>query len=264
MQFINYVDRATRPAILSVLLALMVAGLLPVQSFGQEAAEPGKAKSEEEAKLLLKPVSIDPKSKVSPDVSGTAADEPASRQTAAEEKPTNTGGTWKQQNNWYVRPDRKKRFNDYVNSMVGPVSLARYAATAGMTTYRNSPSEWGDKWEGFGRRFASNLATGSIQKTVQYGLDEALKLDSKFYKSRKRTISARMRNAVFSAVTARDPKGKRVFGAPKLVGRVVSKVVAAEAWYPERYNYVHGLKGAAISTAISVGVNLFREFVFDR
>jgi len=263
MQFIIFSRGGYRTVPYAVFQLILAIGLLSGYSVGQESERPPLADAVENAVSER-----DPKIQIEK----TSVDEPAPKPAEFEkevrpplvtkDKPDLSRVS--AQNGWYVRPDRKTRFNGYVKSMVGPVSLARYAATAGMTTYRNAPSEWGNKWEGFGRRFASNLATGVIQNSVQYGLDETLKLDSKFYKSRNRSISARMRNAVFSAVTARNPQGKRVFGAPKLVGRVVSKVVAAETWYPDRYDYVHGLKGAAISTAISAGVNLFREFVLNR
>src|SRR5687767_7277779 len=62
-----------------------------------------------------------------------------------------------QQPNWYVRPDASTRRKRYIKSMVGPVALARRVASAGYSTWRNSPEEWGTKWEGFGRRVASGF-----------------------------------------------------------------------------------------------------------
>lgn len=164
----------------------------------------------------------------------------------------------------YVRPNKKERFNRYVNSVVGPFALAKYTATAGITTWRNTPNEWGDKWDGFGRRFASNLGKSAIKNTTTYALDEALKVDSRFYRSRNRSVSARLRNSVFSVVTARDTKGKRVIGVPRIAGSFLSGVVASEAWYPSRYNYTHGLKSGVISLGFTVGFNAIREFAWKK
>ena len=61
------------------------------------------------------------------------------------------------QQNGYRRPDAGTRQKRYINSMVGPFALGRTVATAGISTWRNSPEEWGTKWEGFGRRVASNF-----------------------------------------------------------------------------------------------------------
>ncbi len=162
----------------------------------------------------------------------------------------------------YVRPNAEKRFKRYVNDVVGPFAVARYAATAGLLTWRDSPREWGDKWAGFGRRFANTMGKSAIRNTTIYGLDEALKVDSTFYRSRKRSVGGRLRNSVFSAVTARSKEGKRVIGVPRIVGGFASEVTSSSLWYPERYDYVHGLKGGAISIGIDIGANIFREFVW--
>ncbi|MGE0654630.1 MAG: hypothetical protein AB7F88_05155 [Pyrinomonadaceae bacterium] len=163
----------------------------------------------------------------------------------------------------YVRPDAKQRFRNYLNNLASPVSLAYYGGTAGLLTLRNSPREWGDKADGFGRRFANVVGKNAIRSTTIYALDEALELDSAYYPSRDRSTLGRLRNCVFSAVTARNKKGKRVIGIPVIAGGVLSEVVSSSGWYPKRYDYVHGLKGGAISIGIATGVNLFKEFVWN-
>lgn len=164
----------------------------------------------------------------------------------------------------YTRPDRRQRFKTYLNDLAGPVALGAAAGTAGLLTLRNSPKEWGDKGDGFVRRFGNVMAKNAIRRTTIYGLDEALKVDSSFYRSRDRSLAGRLRNSVFSAVTARDRKGKRVIGVPAIAGSLLSQVTASSRWYPSRYDYVHGLKGGAISLGLAAGMNLFREFVWKR
>jgi hypothetical protein len=147
---------------------------------------------------------------------------------------------------------------------VGPFTIGESIVRAGLTTGRNSPSEWGGGWEGFGRRFASNMAKDAIKNTSIYVLDETMKLDSKFYRSRDRHPSARIRNAIFSAVTARDREGKRVLGVPKLVGTFSSNIIASTTWYPKRYDLEHGLKGGVISLGMNVAFNMVKEFVWKK
>src|SRR5262245_31175066 len=118
----------------------------------------------------------------------------------------------------YVRPEFKKRVKSYVNSIVGPMTLAENVGYAGLATWRNSPEEWGDHWEGFGRRVASNFGKNVVKQTTIYGLDEALKYDSRFYRSKKRDTKSRIINALLSPVTARNEEGKRVVGIPRIVG----------------------------------------------
>lgn len=161
----------------------------------------------------------------------------------------------------YVRPDRHTRVKRYVNGLFGPVTLAKNVATAGYGTWRNSPEEWGDHWEGFGRRVASNFGKNAIKQTVQFGLDEALKLDSHYYRSQKRDFGSKVKNALISPFTARTREGKRTIGIPRIAGTYTANIVAAETWYPDRFDWKDGLKSGTISLGFNAAFNLFKEFV---
>jgi hypothetical protein len=164
----------------------------------------------------------------------------------------------------YARPAAKKRFISYVNGMFGPIAMGKNAATAGISTWRNSPEEWGDKWEGFGRRFASNIGKGIIKQTVSYSLEEAFKLDSKYYRSQKKDVGSRVSNALLSTVTARDKNGKRVFGFPKIAGIYAASITAAEMWYPSRFDWKDGVKNGTVSLGFTAAFNLVKEFIWKK
>jgi hypothetical protein len=163
----------------------------------------------------------------------------------------------------YVRPDGKTRAKRYVNSMFGPESLAKAVGTAGISTWRNSPEEWGPGWEGFGKRFASNVGKGIIKNSMMYGMDEAFKLDSHYYRSEKRDAGSKIKNAVISPFTARKANGKRVFGFPRIAGTYASNIIASETWYPNR-DYKDGLRSGTISLGFNVAFNIFKEFVWKK
>jgi hypothetical protein len=169
-----------------------------------------------------------------------------------------------QSNGTYARPSADRRFKRYVNGVVGPLALARTVATAGIATWRNSPEEWGDNWEGFGRRVASNLGRSAVKGTTVYVLDEALKLDSAFYRSHKKDFGSRFSNALLSTVTARRPSGKRAIGVPRLVGTYTASIVAYETWYPRRYDFKDGLRSGTISLGFNAAFNLVKEFVWKK
>jgi hypothetical protein len=163
--------------------------------------------------------------------------------------------------NTYKRPDSKTRFKRYVKSVVGPTALAKNVVFAGYATWRNSPEEWGDKWEGFGRRFASGVGKSAIKGTTMYAMDEAFKLDSAFYRSKKTTVGGRLGDALVSAFTARKPDGRKVLGVPRIAGTYASSIIAAETWYPKRFDYKDGLKSGTISLGLNAVFNVFKEFV---
>ena len=164
-------------------------------------------------------------------------------------------------NSTYRRPDAAARRKSYFNSLFGPYALARTVATAGLSTARNSPEEWGGQWEGFGRRVASGFGRNAIRQTTTYALDEAFKLDSKFYRSQRRTFGAKVKNALTSPFIARKPDGRKVFGFPRIAGTYTASIVAAETWYPKRFDYKDGLRSGTISLGFSAAFNLFREFI---
>jgi len=164
----------------------------------------------------------------------------------------------------YVRPDAGTRFKHYVNDTVGPFAWVGMAAGAGFSTAADRPPEWGRTAEGFGRRLASNLGRNVVRNTVIYGLDEALKLDSHYYRSKKRDVGSRVGNALISTVTARTPSGKRTVGVPRLVGTFTANVVAAEVWYPARYDWKSGMRNGTISLGVNAMFNLVKEFFLKK
>ena len=170
----------------------------------------------------------------------------------------------KPQDMLYIRPTDKQRFKWYVDSMFGPVSLGKTVALAGIETWRNSPQEWGPHWDGFGKRVASGLGKGIVKNSVQFGLDEALTLDSHYYVSKKKSVGARVTNALISPVTARDKNGNRVIGVPRIAGTYASSIIAAETWYPSRYTWKDGLKNGTYSIGFTAAFNLFKEFVWNK
>ena len=166
--------------------------------------------------------------------------------------------------NGYTRPDAETRRERFINSTVGPIALGRQVATAGISTWRNSPEEWGTKWEGFGRRVASNFGKNAIKQSMKFGLDEAFKLDSHYYRSKDKSTGARIRNALISPVTARDKNGKRRIGVPNLVGTYGANVIVRETWYPDGYDWKDGVRSGTISLGFAAAFNLFKEFVWKK
>ncbi|MBX7054466.1 MAG: hypothetical protein K1X36_05880 [Pyrinomonadaceae bacterium] len=164
----------------------------------------------------------------------------------------------------YVRPNAEKRFKRFVKDTVGPTAWIGIGAGAAFATAADSPKEWGRSGEGFGRRVASNLGRNAIRNTVIYGLDEAFKLDSSYYRSTKRDVGSRVGNALLSTVTARKANGKRTVGVPRIVGTFTANVVANELWYPARYDWKDGMKSGGISLGVNAMFNLVKEFVFKK
>jgi hypothetical protein len=163
----------------------------------------------------------------------------------------------------YVFPTSHERFKRYVKSTIGPLALARTAASAGIAQWRDSPEEWGQGAKGYGRRFASGVGQNAIQQTVTYGLDEAMGLDTGFQRSKREGFFPRFKDALIQNVTSRTKSGDRVISVPRFAGVYTGAIVARETWYPDRYNYKDGLRSGTTSLLTGFGINLVREFVIN-
>jgi hypothetical protein len=163
----------------------------------------------------------------------------------------------------YVFPTPRERFDRYVSSVVGPERLLRTAASAGLAQWRDSPEEWGQGAEGYGKRFASNMGQNAIRQTVTYGLDMALHLDTGFQRSKREGFFPRLKDALVQNVTSRNRSGNRVISVPRFAGVYAGSIIATETWYPERYSYKDGLRRGTTSLLTGFGINVVREFVIN-
>ena len=161
----------------------------------------------------------------------------------------------------YVFPTANERFKRYVKDTVGPTRLLWTAAGAGIQQWNDSPEEWGQGMEGYGKRFASGLGRNAIRQTVTYGLDSAFHLDTGFRRSKREGFFPRLKDALLENVTSRTRSGKRVFSAPRLAGIYTGSIVATETWYPDRYSYKDGLRQGTTTFLTGFGINLVREFL---
>lgn len=181
--------------------------------------------------------------------------QPPTQTTQTRQQPTTTPG--------YVFPDHHERFKRYLKSTIGPFALVRTGVSAGLNQWHDSPEEWGQGMEGYGKRYASGFGRNAIQQTVTYGLDEAFHLDTGFQRSKREGFFPRLKDALVQNVTSRTRSGKRVISAPRFVGVYTGAIVSHETWYPERYSYKDGLRSGSMTLLAGFGINLIREFVVN-
>ncbi len=168
-----------------------------------------------------------------------------------------------QTNGVYVRPAANRRFKRYLNKTVG-AGLIGIGIGAAIQQIADVPPEWENNIKGFARRFASNFGENAIQETVACGIEESLRLDSRFYKSKKRDLGSRLKNALISGVTARTPSGRRVFNPAPIVGTYTANLISTRVWYPKRYNYQDGLRQGTQNIGFTIGFGFLNEFLLNR
>jgi hypothetical protein len=164
----------------------------------------------------------------------------------------------------YTRPKEATKFHNYVFDAFGPYPIVGAALVGGVNQAYNSPPEWKQGAVGYSKRFGSNLGIAAISTTTRYGLAQALKEDTLYYRCGCKGMLPRLRYAVTSTLTARRGEdGHRVFSLPALVAPYAGTMTAVYAWYPDRYNGKDAFRMGNYVMLGYVGANVGLEFFYS-
>jgi hypothetical protein len=163
----------------------------------------------------------------------------------------------------YTRPTEKTKLRNYFFDTFGPYPIIGAAAAAGINQVTNTPPEWQQGAEGYGKRFASNFGIAAVSTTSRYALAQAFREDTLYYRCECKGIFPRASHAVISTFTARrGDDGHTVFSVPSLVAPYAGTMTAVYAWYPSRYNAQDAFRMGNYSLLGYVGGNLALEFLY--
>jgi len=164
----------------------------------------------------------------------------------------------------YTRPTEKTKIENYLFDAFGPYPAAGAAFAAGISQAYNTPPEWKQGAEGYGKRFGSDFGIAAISTTTRYGLAEAFREDTLYYRCECKGVFPRLRHAVISTLTARRGQdGHSVFSFPALVAPYAGSMTAVYAWYPGRYNGKDALRMGNYTMLGYVGGNIALEFLYS-
>ncbi len=164
----------------------------------------------------------------------------------------------------YVRPTQGTKVSNYVFDAYGPYPIAGAAFAAGINQWSNAPPEWGQGAEGFGRRLGSNFAIAAFGTTTRYGLAEALKEDTLYYRCECGGPFPRLRHAVISTLIGRRGEdGHRVFSFSALAAPYAGSMIAVYGWYPDRFGAKDAFRMGNYSLLGYMGGNIALEFFYS-
>lgn len=169
-----------------------------------------------------------------------------------------------------VGPDHSLTFHDrlriYRHSMIAPSTVVGPAFGAAIGQARNTPPEWGQGGEGYGRRFASGYARALVQRTITFGVAAADHEDPRFFSSHEGGFSraqgfwGRTRYAVVNSFIAERGDGSRMPAIARIAGPYVAAFIS-NAWYPAASaDTKHAFYRGSTALGASVGFNVLREF----
>jgi hypothetical protein len=164
----------------------------------------------------------------------------------------------------YVRPTERTKAGNYAFDAFGPYPIAGAAFAAGINQLDNAPPEWNQGLKGYGKRFGSDFAIAAVGTTTRYGLAEAFKEDTLYYRCECTGPFPRMRHAVISTLTARRGQdGHRVFSIPALIAPYAGSMTAVYGWFPDRFGAKDAFRMGNYSMLGYVGGNIALEFLYS-
>lgn len=163
----------------------------------------------------------------------------------------------------YVRPTQRTKIDNYLFDAYGPYPIVGAGFAAGINQLTNAPPEWHQGFEGYSKRFGSDFGIAAVGTTTRYGLAEAFKEDTLYYRCECKGILPRMGHAIISTLTARRGEdGHRVFSFPALVAPYAASTTAVYGWFPNRYGYKDALRIGNYGLLAYMGETMALEFSF--
>jgi len=164
----------------------------------------------------------------------------------------------------YTRPTQTMKLHNYLFDAFGPYPVVGAAFAAGINQAYDTPPEWKQGAEGYGKRFGSNFAIAAVSTTTRYGLAQAFREDTLYYRCECTGVFPRLRHALISTLTSRRGEdGHRVFSFPSLIAPYAGTMTAVYAWYPGRYNAKDALRMGNYTMLGYVGANIGVEFLYS-
>jgi len=163
----------------------------------------------------------------------------------------------------YTRPTQAAKLYNYVFDAFGPYPAVGAGFAASINQAYDTPPEWKQGAEGYGKRFGSNFGIAAVSTTTRYALADAFKEDMLYYRCECKGVFPRLRHALISTLTARRGEdGHLVFSLPALVAPYAGTMTAVYAWYPGRYNGKDAFRMGNYALLGYAGADIGMEFLY--
>jgi len=123
------------------------------------------------------------------------------------------------------------RLNWIVGGTIGPKSLGVGVIASGWNTAWSVPEEWGQTWEGAGKRYLQREADVAISNSIEAGLGAIWGERADYVRSGKRGIKPRLGYALKTVFLAHRADGRLAPAWGRYAGNTVNNVIE-NAWLP--------------------------------
>jgi hypothetical protein len=151
-------------------------------------------------------------------------------------------------------------FQYYIDHTFGPPAYLHAAISSGWTQWRNSPHEWGQGADGYGRRYASALGRHLIKNTADFGVASLRGEVLGYSPCQCDGFWGRTKHAMKQTFVRPSANGGSTFAAGRLAGAYAGGF-APMLWYPDSRNGVgDALVRGSVCLGFDTGKNVFKEF----
>lgn len=149
----------------------------------------------------------------------------------------------------------------YVKRAVSPVAVARAGAGAAVNQANNTPSEWGQGAQGFGKRLGSAFAKHLVKKAIQFPVARLRHEALGYERSDQVGFKPRLRHAlVATVITHKTTTEQKTVAMGEISGAMGSGLIS-RLWQPASTRSLSlGFTSGGITLGIDAGTNVLREF----
>ncbi len=153
------------------------------------------------------------------------------------------------------------RLRFYEETTVTPLAFVGPVGGAAMTQWiTGNPPEWGQGFQGYGRRLLAGYSRQVVASTVGLGVMFADREDPRHYPTGRHGVWKRGLYAARQAFVSHRSSGGEMPAYSRIFG-LYAAGFAANAWYPARSSNVHSaLYRGTTAFASNVGWQEFKEF----
>ena len=159
-----------------------------------------------------------------------------------------------------VAMDATEKLSLHWNNTVSPLALVGVLGYAGLLQEMDSPREWRQGWDAYGKRVGSSLGASVIHSGLAFGLDTALHQDPRYFRAKKGNWLKRAGHAVRGTILTKTDSGSETFSTWR-VGSAYGSAFLSNLWYPKRLDtFELGVGQGSITLGFDLVKNLATEF----
>jgi hypothetical protein len=156
--------------------------------------------------------------------------------------------------------DWKGKLSFHAKTVYEPQAIAGFAAYAGALQALDTPKEWGQGADAYGKRVASTAGWAGIYATLAFGLDSTLHEDPRYYRSGGKGFWRRTGHALRGTLLTRTDSGGETLSVWR-IGAAYGSTFLSNEWYPDRLNTVRlGFLEGTVTLGFGFVGNMGAEF----